>query len=192
MFHCFIVMNIFNMVNCRLVDPIPQDVPEPNTENITPKEIEEIKEANKPAFNIFSRPFANFWFWLVLVGECNIQFLIVGYPKLGPFFNTTPMWMSMHFTAVGLGFGSWIITAIIKLTGPKLINAMPLFGEDEAALQKANDFSDSAQKAASFQKSDNQVGDADSDGVADDECEEGLPAADNTDYQYGDDDFERR
>ena len=56
----------------------------------------------------------------------------------------------MHMTALGLGLGSWAICALVKLTGPKLINAMPEFGEDAEALHRARRFSSKASGAVSF------------------------------------------
>lgn len=139
MFQVFIMMNLFNMVNCRLVDPIPQ--PEPEAGELTAEELAEFRAANKPKFNIFARPFQNFWFWIILFAEFNLQFFMVGYQAIGELFNTTPLSFSMHMTALGLGLGSWAICALIKLTGPKLINAMPEFGEDAEALHRAKAFS---------------------------------------------------
>lgn len=123
-FHCLVTMTLFNMVNCRLVDPIPKPVPQIN-DGASQEEIKEIVAANRGSFNIFQRPFSNFWFWLIFVGEFNIEFFIVGYKAVGNFFNTTPMYASMHFTALGLGIGTWIVGTILKLTGTKLVNAMP-------------------------------------------------------------------
>lgn len=60
------------------------------------------------------------------------------------------MWVSMHFTALFLGLGSWAVCAIAKLTGPKLINAMPEFGEDEEALEKAQNFNKRAMAKVTF------------------------------------------
>lgn len=61
MFQCFIVMNLFNMINCRVVDPIPQPLPELDDENLTQEERDEMmaqwKAASAPKFNIFER----FW-----------------------------------------------------------------------------------------------------------------------------------
>ena len=45
----------------------------------------------------------------------------------------------MHMTAVGLGLASWGVCALTKLTGDKVINAMPEFGEDEKALRDAQE-----------------------------------------------------
>lgn len=37
-------------------------------------------------------------------------------------------------TAVGFGIGSWILAAVMKCTGNKLLSCMPEFGEGEEAL----------------------------------------------------------
>ena len=77
MFQVFIMMNIFNMINCRLVDPIPQE--EPEAGELTAEELADFRASNRPRFNIFTRPFANFWFWIVVFAELNVQFFMVGY-----------------------------------------------------------------------------------------------------------------
>lgn len=100
----------------------------------------------------------------MLVGECNVTFFMIGYPSVSTFFNTTPLFVSMHFTALGLGLGSWAVCALTKLTGPKLISKMPLFGEDQAALDSANSFNDRAMEKV---KIGGQNADEDGDGVAD-------------------------
>lgn len=60
---------------------------------------------------------------------------MVGYVSFGKIFTTTPMSFGMHMTAIGLGLGSWAVQAIVKATSDKLVYKMPVFGEDEAALQ---------------------------------------------------------
>ena len=40
-------------------------------------------------------------------------------------------------TAVSFGIGSWILAAIMKTTGNKLLECMPEFGEGEEALAKS-------------------------------------------------------
>jgi len=44
----------------------------------------------------------------------------------------------MHMTAVGLGLGSWALAAIMKVTGRKFVEAMPVMGEGEEDLKMAN------------------------------------------------------
>lgn len=140
MFQVFVLMNIFNMVNCRILDQMPQDAQ--IEESTIAEEGEEIKSDSRE-FNIFKRPFSNFWFWIVLFGELNVQFLMVGYGGLfGTLFSTTPLSFGMHITAVCFGLGTWALAALMKITGPKFVNAMPEFGEDEDALKKANSIKD--------------------------------------------------
>lgn len=150
MFHCFVMMNLFNMINCRVLDPIPAE--QSPIEEMSIEEQNQLKEASKPSFNIFTRPFSNLWFWIIFFAELNIQYTMVGYVITGRFFNTTPMTTGMHFTALGLGLGSWAISALVKLSGDKVTNAMPQFGEDKEALEKAKGFADRAKKLQVKQK----------------------------------------
>ena len=130
MFQCFVMMNLFNMINCRLVDPMPED------NAIDDSAIDDGQGAPvvKPEFNIFQRPFSNWWFWIIFFGELNVQFWMVGYEWTGTIFTTTPLTFGMHMTAIGLGLGAWGIAALIKLTGKKTVNFMPEMGEDQDAL----------------------------------------------------------
>jgi len=146
MFQVFIMMNLFNMINCRILDQMP-DVTDIESSTIAEQD-EDAKIPSTREFNIFQRPFQNFWFWIVFFGELNVQFIMVGYPALGYLFTTTPITFGMHMTAICFGLGSWILAAIMKTTGIKLLNIMPEFGEDAEALIKAN-----AVKNAKFQKS---------------------------------------
>jgi len=134
MFHCFVLMNLFNMVNCRILDPMPND------QSIEESNLEEQSEVNavKPEYNIFTRPFSNLWFWIIIFVEFNLQYFLVGYQAVGNLFSTTPLTPGMHITAFCLGLGSWIVAAIVKSTGAGVIRMMPEFGEDEAALEAAN------------------------------------------------------
>lgn len=58
------------------------------------------------------------------------------------------MSFAMHMTAVGFGIGSWILAAIMKTTGNKVLEKMPEFGEGEEALQKSAAVAD----GSAFQK----------------------------------------
>ena len=149
MFHCFVIMNLFNMVNCRILDPMPVE------QSIEEHSLEEASEVNqvKPQYNIFTRPFSNLWFWIIMFLELNLQYFLVGYQAIGALFSTTPMTPGMHITAFCLGLGSWIIAAIVKATGPKMINAMPEFGEDEAALESAKSRISQASNAVAINRS---------------------------------------
>lgn len=89
------------------------------------------RKNNRREFNICQRPFQNFWFWIILFGELNIQMLMVGYSGFfATLFRSTPLTFGMHLTAVCLGLGSWFLAALIKLTGKKMLACMPVFGED--------------------------------------------------------------
>jgi len=149
MFQCFIMMNLFNMVNCRVLDPIPQPVPDLG-EDVDAEDRQALIDANKPNFNIFHRMFDNLWFWIVIMAELNVQFLMVGYMGLGSFFGTTPLTFSMHMTALGLGIGSWLVCMLIKISGPKLVHAMPDVNEDTEALERARAFSSRAHNSVAF------------------------------------------
>merc|ERR1719246_371956 len=176
-------MNIFNMINCRILDPVVtpmQDIPEGATEEETAELVEANKEANAHQFNIFTRFYQNWWFWIILFAELNVQFFMVGYEAMGYFFGTTPLTFSMHMTAVALGLGSWAICAIIKLTGPKLINAMPEMGEDIEALEKAKGISNAAHNSVQIvdkEEEEDEEKDTEMEHTDSQQEEEGLPAS---------------
>ena len=151
MFHCFVMMNLANMINCRVLDFVPREV---SIEEMSVEEIKEVQEANKPQFNIFTRPFNNMWFWIIFLLELNIQFLMIGYPGLGKTLSTVPLTTGMHFTAMGLALGSWAIAAIMKVSGKKLLNSMPEFGEDQAALDAATQRSNVVKGSLTFDPAD--------------------------------------
>merc|ERR1712037_773857 len=123
------MMNLFNMVNCRVLDPIPQPVPDLG-EDVDAEDRQALIDANKPNFNIFHRMFDNLWFWIVIMAELNVQFLMVGY--------------------MGLGIGSWLVCMLIKISGPKLVHAMPDVNEDTEALERARAFSSRAHNSVAF------------------------------------------
>ena len=127
MFQCFVMMNLFNMVNCRVLGSMPaRSVP------IEESSLNEVAHTGTDGreFNIFVRIHHNWWFLIILFAELNIQYIMVGYNVFAPLFTTTPITFSMHLTAVLLGLGSWAIAALTKLTPAKLVYAMPVFGED--------------------------------------------------------------
>ena len=89
------------------------------------------------------------------MAELNVQCLMVGYSgPLATLFRSTPLTFGMHMTAVMLGLGSWLLAALMKLTGKKIINCMPEFGEDIKALEKAKNRTDAAKGALSFNSRD--------------------------------------
>lgn len=127
MFHCFVMMNLFNMVNCRVLGSMPAR-PVPIEESSLNEVVHTGTDGRE--FNIFVRIHHNWWFLIILFAELNIQYIMVGYNFFTPLFSTTPLYFSMHLTAVLLGLGSWAIAALTKLTPAKLVYAMPVFGED--------------------------------------------------------------
>jgi magnesium-transporting ATPase (P-type) len=60
LYHTFVLMNLFNMLNCRVM----------NCEENLPRE--EGDEAPKKDFNIFARMNKNWWFPIVMLAELNI------------------------------------------------------------------------------------------------------------------------
>lgn len=73
LFQTFVMMNMFNMVNCRILDQMPVLSDGKNEQEII--EDSRADEIDKPAdreFNIFLRPFSNFWYWIVFFGELNL------------------------------------------------------------------------------------------------------------------------
>ena len=159
MFHCFVMMNLANMINCRVLDTVPKEV------SIEESALDEFADdtTNKPQFNIFTRPFNNLWFWIIFLAELNIQFLMIGYPDLGKLFTTVPLTLGMHMTAVGLALGSWIVAAIMKATGKKLLAIMPEFGEDQEALDAANARASVVESAMTFEPGKNNTDKGDDD-----------------------------
>ena len=126
---------LFNMLNCRILDQMPVELEGSPSDIADDSRADEHEKPAAREFNIFLRPFSNFWFWIVFFGELNLQFFMVGYGGiLGGIFQTTPMSFGMHMTAVGFGIGSWALAAAMKTTGLKFLNCMPEFGEGEEAL----------------------------------------------------------
>ena len=116
LFQAFMMMNLFNLINCRVLG-----------------------SENDPEYNIFKNIYHNWWFLVVLLIEFNVQFLLVqGYLGLGVIFTTTPMTGAMHFTALGLGFGSLLVAAAAKATPFKWTASMPVIKEvqDENSFTK--------------------------------------------------------
>lgn len=93
MFQTFVLMNVFNMFNCRKIG--------------TPE---------NPCFNVFEYLYHNWWFLIVMLGELNLQILLVSYPTVCLFFMTTPLTWQMHLTACLLGLGSLAVAYFAKKT----------------------------------------------------------------------------
>jgi len=133
LFHTFVIMNIFNMFNCRMLGVA-------NDEDLS-ESVVELGEAppktlNLAEFNVFARIFSNWWFLIILFCELNIQILMVGYPGLGYVFQSTPITFGMHMTALCLGIGSLIIAAIVKKTPAKWLKMFPELREDASVLEE--------------------------------------------------------
>ena len=96
---------------------------------------------------MFEGLFRNWWFLIVFLAELNIQCLMVGYADLGSIFQTTPLTLGMHLTALGLGIGSLGVAAIAKSTGDKLLSIYPTLEEKEQEGKLPMGFEDHYQKA---------------------------------------------
>lgn len=141
-------MNIFNMVNCRVLGSMP--APQQNIESTSVAEASQATDGKE--FNIFTRIHHNWWFLIVVLAELNVQYFMVGYTSVGVLFQTTPLTVGMHLTAFLLGLSVWGVAALIKLTPDKLIHAMPEFGEDQSALDEVNSSIDSVSRRISIQE----------------------------------------
>lgn len=91
MFQTFMMMNIFNMFNSR-----------------------KIGSEENPEFNVMDNLFGNWWLIIIVLGELNAQFLMIGYPTLGLIFVTTPLTLGMHLTAFLLGLSVLGVSAAVK------------------------------------------------------------------------------
>lgn len=119
------MMNLFNMVNCRVLG-----------------------SKSDPQYNIVSGIHRNWWFLIVLLAEFNMQFLLVGYPSLGLLFSTTPLTVGMHVTALLLGFGSLGVAAAVKATPYEWTDKFPSIKEVDDENSYANKL-----ESALFQRS---------------------------------------
>jgi len=107
-FQTFILMNIFNMLNCRILND--------NENGPKPIVIEgEVAPPIKRQFNIFARLHTNWWFLIVFFGELNIQFAIISYPGLRDIFGVCSLSATMHLAALGFGLGSLLVGVIARL-----------------------------------------------------------------------------
>ena len=128
MFQCFMMMNLFNMFNCRVLGSVPPEV--------TGGESAPEGKPLSDELNIFARIFSNWWFLIIVLVELNVQFFMVGYGgAIGSLFQTTPISFGMHLTAVLLGVGSWIIGAAVKKTPPAWLKIFPSLTEDASVVR---------------------------------------------------------
>jgi Ca2+-transporting ATPase len=115
MFQCFVMMNLFNMWNCRVLSG----------------EIEK-------DFNIFAGFWRNWYFLIIFLIELNVQYFMVGYSWVGVIFQTAPLTTSMQVTAICLGLGSWIIAAAVKATPYEWTAIFPQMAEKDDGTDPAS------------------------------------------------------
>lgn len=124
LFQTFMMMNLFNMLNCRVL---------PNEKD--------------PQFNFLKNITRNWWFLIVLFFEVNMQFILVGYANLGYVFTTTPLTLCMHLTALGFGLGSLVIEALAKKIPIEVVAKLPKIQEEEAEDSLRQKFESRLQKS---------------------------------------------
>mmetsp|Transcript_29300 Transcript_29300/g.21212 ORF Transcript_29300/g.21212 Transcript_29300/m.21212 type:complete len:175 (+) Transcript_29300:2923-3447(+) len=106
LFQCFVMMNLFNMFNCRVLSG----------------------EIDKE-YNIFAGIHRNWYFLIILFIELNAQYFMIGYSWVGILFQTAPLTLSMQITAICLGLGSWIVAAAVKATPYEWTQIFPQMAE---------------------------------------------------------------
>lgn len=104
MFNTFIMLQIFNEINCRKVGP---------------------KE-----FNVFERFLSNYMYIAIVFGTVIIQIGMIEY--FGPFVQCVPMTSELYAASAVFGVGSLVFGAIVKLTPMSWIQKVPtgLIDED--------------------------------------------------------------
>jgi len=108
MFQTFMMMNLFNMFNCRVLE-----------------------SKGEPQWNVLDGIWRNWWFLIIWFAELNMQIFMVGYADFGMIFQTTPLTLGMHITALVLGLGSIGVAAIVKKTPEDLLKYFPELNESE-------------------------------------------------------------
>ena len=106
MFQTFMMMNLFNMFNCRVLE-----------------------SKGDPQWNVLDGIWRNWWFLIIWFAELNMQIFMVGYADFGKIFQTTPLTLGMHITALVLGLGSIGVAAIVKKTPEDLLKYFPELNE---------------------------------------------------------------
>lgn len=126
LFQTFMMMNYFNMINCRVLGKLPgkKDVDDPAA-------VPERRE-----LNMFTRIFDNWWFLIILLAELNLQYFMVGSDVVGTVFMTTPLTFGMHLTAILLGATSLGVSVLAKYTPERWLDKFPTVQEDEKYLQE--------------------------------------------------------
>jgi len=120
MFQTFVLMNIFNMFNCRKIGS------------------EEDRE-----LNVFQFIHHNWWFLIIMLGELNIQYMMVGYPGTTKLFMTAELTFGMHLTAFLLGLGSLLVAVGVKYTPYEYVAKIPQLEEEQKKsmlISKIDDF----------------------------------------------------
>jgi len=138
LFQTFMMMNFFNMINCRVLGKNP-------TEEQIHSDVANAGERRE--MNPFAGIHRNWWFLIILIGEINLQLAMVQYPSMGYIFMTTPLTWGMHLTAFLLGASTLGVAALVKLTPEKLLLKFPQLDESDEYVKKQQ------QKLASFDSS---------------------------------------
>jgi hypothetical protein len=110
LFHTFVLMNLFNMFNCRVM----------NCEENAPG-----AEAPKKDFNVFARLHKNWWFPLILLAELNIQYAIVSYPGIRSVFGICSITPVQHIVAFFLGISVLGVGALARLVNSSFTEKLP-------------------------------------------------------------------
>ena len=95
--HTFILLNLFNMFNCRT-----------------------LATNNSRGLNILTGLHRHTSFIVVIASILFLQYSLFFNKSAGYLFGTTSMTSEMHFVALGLGFGSILLAGAVKLTPTRL------------------------------------------------------------------------
>jgi len=90
LFATFMMMTIFNQINCR--------------------------KLGFDEFNVFAGFFNNFYFLFILLAEIAFTWFMVEFPLTGIIFRTTPLPWTMVITAFSFGIGTLLVAPLVKLT----------------------------------------------------------------------------
>lgn len=118
------MMNLFNMLNCRVLGRMPDSKKKASEESGIVGEDNDSEKARRE-MNIFTRIWDNKWFLIVLLAELNLQFFMVQTSAVGVVLLTTPLTLAQHLTALFLGAGSLGVAALVKLTPEKWLKKFP-------------------------------------------------------------------
>lgn len=139
MFQTFIFMNLFNMLNCRVLGKMPPKVRKnASVDSIVLNESDD-SEASRRELNIFTRFFDNWWFLIILLVEINLQLIMVQYSGTGLIFITTPLTFGQNLTAILIGAGSLLVALGVKFLPERFLKKLPVISEDERSLRKTQE-----------------------------------------------------